>query len=198
VCVAAGVETIPADPTQISGVAFSDALAMGRLTGLLGAHGQKFDVRRGRSLTLSDLRKVPVILIGAFNNEWTLSLENQLRFTFERDEVTGAGWIRDRQNPSQKNWVQERGVPRAKRKVDYGIVSRFLDTRTERTVVVVAGMGGDGTQAAGEFATESRYLEALAAKAPPGWERKNVQVVIGTELINGHPGPPRVLATHFW
>ena len=40
-------------------------MAMSRLTGLLGAHGQRFDVRRGDSLTLADLRKGPAILIGA-------------------------------------------------------------------------------------------------------------------------------------
>jgi len=149
-------------------------------------------------LTLVDLRKGPAILIGAFNNDWTLSLENQLRFTFERDQVTGAQWIRDRKKPSERNWIRDPAVPRDKRTADYGIVSRFLDTRTERTVMVVAGMGGNGTQAAGEFTTVSRYLETLASMAPAGWEHKNLQAVIETELINGHPGPPRILATHFW
>jgi hypothetical protein len=81
---------------------------------------------------------------------------------------------------------------------DYAIVSRFVDSRTEQAIVMVAGMGKDGTIAAGEFVTEPRYLDMLAAGAPKGWERKNLQVVIATELINGNAAPPRILATHFW
>jgi hypothetical protein len=59
-------------------------------------------------------------------------------------------------------------------------------------------MGKDGTIAAGEFVTEPRHLETLAAAAPKGWERRNLQVVIATELINGNAARPRILATHFW
>jgi hypothetical protein len=46
--------------------------------------------------------------------------------------------------------------------------------------------------------TEPRYLEKFAAKAPKGWERKNLQVVLATEVMNGNIGPPRILATYFW
>ena len=64
--------------------------------------------------------------------------------------------------------------------------------------VVVAGMGKDGTSAAGEFVTDPRYLQMLADRAPKGWERKNLQVVLNTEVINGNVGPPRIVATYFW
>jgi len=73
-----------------------------------------------------------------------------------------------------------------------------MDPQAERMVVVVAGMGKDGTAAAGEFVTGPRYLETLASAAPQNWERKNLQVVIATRVINGNSGPPRVLTTYFW
>ena len=41
-------------------------------------------------------------------------------------------------------------------------------------------------------------MESLAAQAPNQWDRKNIQVVIATKVINGNYGPPRVLATHYW
>jgi hypothetical protein len=41
-------------------------------------------------------------------------------------------------------------------------------------------------------------MELLAKKAPEGWERKNVQIVITTQVINRHSGPPRVVAVHYW
>ena len=35
-------------------------------------------------------------------------------------------------------------------------------------------------------------------KAPFNWDRKNIQVVIAATIVGGTPGPPRVLATHYW
>lgn len=179
-------------------MAFGDALTMARLTGLLQENGKRFEVRRGMASTLADFRKGPVVLIGAFNNEWTMRLENQLRYTFERHAETPGGFIRDRQSPSKVVWVHHPELPYSRISDDYAIVSRFVDPRTEQSIVVVAGMGKDGTIAAGEFVTQPRYLEMLAASAPKSWERKNLQVVIATELINGNAAPPRILATHYW
>ena len=52
--------------------------------------------------------------------------------------------------------------------------------------------------AAGEFLTDPGHMEALARFAPTGWQNKNLQAVIATKVINGQPGPPRVVATEFW
>jgi hypothetical protein len=147
---------------------------------------------------LNDFRNGPVVLIGAFNNAWTMRLDTQLRFTFERDAVSRIPYIRDRLNPSRTSWKSDDNLPYSKFTGDYAIVSRFVDPRTERAVVVVAGIAKDGTMAAGEFVTEARYLEALARRAPSDWEHKNLQVVIATEVINGNVGPPRILETYFW
>jgi len=73
-----------------------------------------------------------------------------------------------------------------------------IDPLTEKMVVAVGGMGRDGTLAAGEFITEPRYLEMLASQAPKNWEKKNLQVVLATDVVRGNTGPPRILATHFW
>jgi hypothetical protein len=179
-------------------VAFADAVAMARLTGLFRENHKRYDIRKGPAFTLNDFRKGPVVLIGAFNNAWTMRLDTQLRFTFERDPVTRIPYIRDRRNPSRTNWKSDDNLPYARFTGDYAIVSRFVDPRTERAVVVVAGIAKDGTMAAGEFVTEARYLEALARQAPSDWEHKNLQVVLATEVINGNVGPPRILETYFW
>ncbi|MEI9977136.1 MAG: hypothetical protein WDO73_36840 [Ignavibacteriota bacterium] len=65
-------------------LAFSDALTMARLTGVMRENRKMTpDIRRGTAFTLTDLRKGPMILVGAYNNPWTLRLQSQLRFTFE-------------------------------------------------------------------------------------------------------------------
>jgi hypothetical protein len=179
-------------------VAFADAVTMARLTGLFRENRKRYDIRKGPAFTLNDFRKGPVVLIGAFNNVWTMRLGTRLRFTFERDPASRTPYIRDRLNPLRKDWKSDDSLPYSKFNGDYAIVSRFVDPRTERAVVVVAGIAKDGTMAAGEFVTEARYLEALAKRAPADWEHKNLQVVIATEVINGNVGPPRILETYFW
>jgi hypothetical protein len=180
-------------------LAFSDALTMARLTGLTREYAKKkLDIRRAAVFTLTDLRKGPVILVGAFNNSWTMRLDKELRFTYEWNDETHTGMIRDRQDPSNRSWLHEPSIPYSKLTRDYAVVSRFLNPLTEKMVAVVAGMGRDGTIAAGEFVTEPRYLEMLASRAPKHWERKNLQVLLATDIVNGNTGPPRILDTCFW
>ena len=65
-------------------------------------------------------------------------------------------------------------------------------------VVIAAGLGRYGTMAAGEFLTDTSYLDALRRVAPPRWEGRNLQVVLAASVIKGNSGPPRLVATHFW
>src|ERR1035441_8446022 len=117
---------------------------------------------------------------------------------YESNRQTHIGAIRDRQNPSNHSWIHDPGVPYSTVIQDYAVVSRFLNPLTEKMVVVVGGMGRDATIAAGEFVTDPRYLEMLASRAPRDWARKNLQVVLATDVVNGNTGPPRILATCFW
>ncbi len=178
-------------------MAFADALTMARLTGLIEQNRHKTEIRRSTDFNLADFRKGPAILVGAFNNPWTMRLADQLRFSFDRGPGH-TGFIRDRRNPSKVLWRHDANQPYSQVFEDWAIVSRFVDPHTEQIVVVVAGMGKDGTAAAGEFVTGARYLQMLAERAPKGWERKNLQVVLKTEIINGNVGPPRIVETWFW
>ncbi len=180
-------------------IAFSDALTMARLTGVLRENRKRApDIRRANAFTLTDLRKGPLILIGAYNNTWTMRLEGPLRYTFKWHAQEQVGFIQDRNNPSKADWRYDPNALYSTIAQDYAIVSRYTDSLTEKMVVVVAGMGRDGTIAAGEFVTDPRYLENLDSRAPKGWEHKNLQVVLATDVVNGTTGPPRILATYFW
>jgi hypothetical protein len=179
-------------------VAFSDATTLSRLAGVFQARGKQYSMRIGSSTTFADLRNGPVVLVGGFNNGWTMRLLGQLRYSLVRDPATKVKWIEDRQNPSKRDWVVDSTTPNLKLTEDYAVISRVLDPATERMVVVAAGIMQYGTIAAGEFLTNSKYLEELARQAPPNWQRRNMQAVIATKVINGNSGPPRILATHFW
>ena len=179
-------------------VDFSDAATFSRLAGLFQARGKPYSMRIGAQTTFADLRGGPVVLVGGFNNGWTMRLLKQLRYSLGRDPATQVEWIEDRQNPSRRDWKVESGLPYLKLTDDYAIISRLLDPATERMVVVVAGIVQYGTLAAGEFLTNPAYLEELARRAPRNWQRQNLQAVIATKVIDGHSGPPRLVATYFW
>jgi hypothetical protein len=81
---------------------------------------------------------------------------------------------------------------------DYAIVSRFLDPKTGKLVIIVSGIEKYGTLAAAEFLTEPEYFEPVASRAPRNWAGMNNQIVLATAVINGQCGRPQILATHFW
>jgi len=177
-------------------VAFADSTTLAKLTGLMSMKGKPVHIRRFASAKLEDLRDGPAVLIGAFNNEWTLRLTGQMRFHFERDNLLG--WISDQQNPNSRQWLVDRAAPIATVPEDYGIISRVQDPTTGRLVVIAAGLTKFGTGAAGELLTDPQYLQSVARTAPKDWDRKNIQIVFATKLVGESSGPPRIIATYFW
>jgi hypothetical protein len=158
-----GLELSVTDQIRREYVDFSDATTFSRLTGLFQARGKPFSMRIGTQTTFADLRGGPVVLIGGFNNAWTMRLLRQLRFRLGRDGATGLEWIEDRDNPSRRDWKVDTKLANLKLTEDFAIISRVLDPATERMVVVAAGLVQYGTLAAGEFLTNPGYVEALAA-----------------------------------
>jgi hypothetical protein len=81
---------------------------------------------------------------------------------------------------------------------DYAIVARIHDNITGQPVIIAAGISEEGTESAGEILYNPVYLQSLLAKAPQNWEKMNMEAVIETQVIEGHPGPPNVLAVEAW
>jgi hypothetical protein len=178
-------------------VNYGSAITLALLTGLVQSHGKQVLVMRRSATRFSDLRQGPAVLIGAYNNEWAMRLAGSLRFGFDR-KPGGSAVIRDRLNPSNNDWALDFSMPVRQLTRDYALVSRVYDPKTERPTILVAGIGYWGTMAAGEFVTNREQIEKIRDSAPGGWEKKNIEIVLSTDVIDGLPGPPKVLATHFW
>jgi hypothetical protein len=174
-----------------------DAMVLAEVTGLLQAHGKAYKLlNRASATSFRELQSGPFVLIGSLNNEWSLRLTKDFRFSFSR---TSAGArVLDKQNPANEAWRVDPNTPIEQLSRDYAIVSRFRDPQTEQPAVIVAGIGPWGSLASGEFVTNPDYLKKLARAAPANWQDKNFQVVISTDVIHGSSGPPNVIATHFW
>ena len=136
------------------------------------------------------------MLIGAFDNIWTLRVTQKLRFGFESKE--GEALLVDRKSPNQTAWATAWDLPYQKLSRDYAIVARIHDATTGQRVIIAAGISEEGTEAAGEILYNPVYLDLLLAKAPKNWEQMNMEAVIETQVIEGHPGPPAVLAVETW
>lgn len=194
----------PVDQTTVSelyylgsqNVAMPDVMTIARLAGVLDLHGKSYQVRGQSSTSFADLRSSPVILIGAFNNDWTLRLAGPLRFGFSRDGRFY--WISDRMKPNDHSRGVRYDMPYLKLTEDYAVITRVHDPTTERMVVIAAGLTGYGTVAAGEFLASPAYLESLSKTSPRDWATKNMQIVIATKVINGNSGPPRIVDQYFW
>jgi hypothetical protein len=178
------------------GVALSDATTMARITGILQSKGQPWQIRAEDDATFGDLRQGPAVLIGAFNDSWNLRLANSMRFTFHQQGPVD--WIEDQKNPASREWSVTRGPGAPPMTKDFALITRIIDPNTDRILVTVGGLWGYGTLAAGEFLSDPKYMETLDRQAPDGWHKKNLQIVLSTEVIKGNSGPPRVLASYSW
>jgi hypothetical protein len=181
-------------------VTLYDAMCLSRVTGFLAQRGKPYRIRGGGSTSLADLREGATVLIGAWDNQWTLTLAGagQLRFVFATEPTLARDVVLDRQNPERKEWTIPDTWPYWNIDQDYAIVSRLVDPTTGKAVITAAGFTHFGTYAAGEFVTDPVSLGEAVRNAPRGWQHKSLQVVLVTRVIQGEPGRPRVLATHFW
>ncbi len=193
-------ETLPLNqlvPMWDRYVALGDATCLLRLTSLFEKRGKPYHIRGGGSTSFSDLREAPAVLIGAFDNEWTLRIAGQLRYTFYKD-YQGLELVRDRMHPEKSDWKLVNSWPDWNISHDYAIVSRVFDRSTDRMVVIAAGITQFGTAGAGEFLSNPEYLAEAVSRLPRDWHRRNVQIVLSVPVVHGSTGRPRVLATHVW
>jgi len=176
------------------GVSAGDVYAAVSLSGLLGKIGKPSQVRIGTNYSFEDLRNSPAVVVGGFNNKWTMQLTSTLRFAFIED---GDQFMIREQAPGARAWKTKLGS-RGETTEDFAIVARLLDSKTGQFTVATAGIGPNGTQAAGEFVANPKYLEEGLRNAPPDWQTKNLEVVLQTTVTDSIAGPPRAVATYFW
>ncbi|MGA2754250.1 MAG: hypothetical protein ABSE53_10805 [Terracidiphilus sp.] len=182
-------------------VPFADTVTIAKVVGALQARHKQVLIRRGTESSFSDLRSGAVVLIGAFNNEWSLRLTRQLRFSLALDVDRHLIYIRDAKNPSSRSWSWGTNQPRepetganSPRLEDFALISRIRDSETGHVVVVIGGLYTYGTETAGEFLTDPKLMQAISRETRLNGAEQNLQIVLGTTVTDGTPGPPRVLA----
>jgi hypothetical protein len=169
-----------------------DVYAATQLSALFARMNKPSQVRIGNNYSFEDLRNSPAVVIGAFNNHWTLQMTSNLPFVFAEHD---GKFAIEEQGGSAKSFEVNFAGDVVK---DYAIVTRLLDSKTGQVLIAAAGIGANGTQAAGEFISGRDHLERAFKDAPSGWSSKNLQVVLGTTVTDSVAGPPRVITSYFW
>ena len=106
--------------------------------------------------------------------------------------------VQDAKNLQNTDWSVDFFKPYSLITTDYAIVARYHDPTTEGPVMVVAGLGPFGTEAASAFVVSPQYLEQAIRQLPAGWENKNLELVLKTEVIDGKAGPPVLVSSTVW
>jgi hypothetical protein len=188
--IVSGSDLIPIRDTYVT---VGDVAATARIASFLSQRKRAYDMRFGGDISVGDLRERPAILIGAFNNSWTLEMTDNLRFVFAygyqiQDRFDSRNsWKADPNSTVDPNFTE-----------DYAIISRILNSKTGEILITAAGIGQAGTRAAGEFLTNPSAMNSVMLRAPDGWEKKNMQIVLHTTVINSSPGRADVVATYCW
>jgi hypothetical protein len=184
---------------KLTAIVVDDVYATVKVAGVLQSSRKEYSLKGEGATNLEDLRNGPTVFIGAFDNAWTLRMTNALRYHFSNDAEMSKLSIVDSQAPSQTQWVLDRSVQLATNNYrDYAIVARFTDSNTGKLAVVLAGIGRGGTIAAGEFLTDADDLAQLRRAAEAAGDKKNMEVVLSTQIIDGEPGSPKLEAAYFW
>lgn len=172
-------------------VTIGDMSANVGVASLLTQFNHPFDLRSGEDVAFGDLRQSPAVLVGAFNNTWTLQMTGDLPFVF------GSGLsITDQGNPAHE-WhpviTSENKV-----QVDYAMVARLPHSKTGGALIAIAGITQCGTRAAAEFITSRAGTAELIRSAPKDWENKDLELVLQTKVVNDIPTTPKIVALRTW
>jgi hypothetical protein len=184
--------TVVPEPRLFVGV--GDARAMMLLNAFLTAQGAETYVRKGSETTFAELRSAPAVLIGGMSNPWAVDMMKETRFAFARN-----GFDPGIQDTTTGDFVCVKpGGWESPRKEDCAVITRLINSKTGRPILIAAGLDHYGTLAVGEFLTRPELLEPALRSAAPGWTDKNLQIVFKIEVVRDDVGPPKVVASHVW
>ncbi len=170
-----------------------DLIATSRIAAMLTRLRRPYRVKLGNDVSFADLRSGPAILVGFSYTKWK-QISNQMRFFvdgFRRpagitDDGKATGWVLP-ELPRDRHTTE-----------DYAIVSRVFHPDTHAMLVELAGITQYGTDAAADLVTNPDLMAEALRGAPPGWQKKNLQLVLHVKVISGAPSSPRVVKQYFW
>jgi hypothetical protein len=174
-------------------VSMQIASAISQVSALTQRYGDTVQLISSPTAQLSDLREHPVVLLGGYNNRWAMRLLQSQPIQFTPEPVES---ILDHGKPGVQ-WMRDHSRPYSSAD-DYALIARFRDAATGGWVVVLAGLGRNGTEAAAQFATSPRYMQMLRGQIGQDFAARNIAAVLKVQVVDGKTGAPSIEAAHAW
>jgi hypothetical protein len=165
---------------------------------LIGS-GMEVDLRFGSQVSAGDLHKQPVVLFGAANQPWSPEQLSKLRYQFAGKEIPGGYSMSliDSQTSSVIRkldniypWVQQTS--------DFAIITRLVAAPGLTPILSIAGLSMFGTEAAASAISDPGQLNRFGSQLPAGWEKKNLQMVVGASVVNRSATNVHLVASYAW
>jgi hypothetical protein len=185
------VKTDDLVPVSNTFVTVADLSATVELTTLLRGWNRPFVLRSGDDLSMGDLRNRPSLMVGGFNNPWTLELNRGLPFSFQEGVR-----IENRDDPGH-GWSVVNSS-RGGDTDDYALITRLPVSKAGGPAITVAGISEFGTRAGAEFLASSESMRELLKTAPRGWQHMSMEVVLHVKVLDYQPVSVQVVATKYW
>lgn len=191
-----GVDTATKD-IEYPFVSMQSASAIASISSMVDRDGATAQLQSAASTPLTELRDRPLILLGAYNNQWSMRLLAPLPIHFSSTPGVPESII-DSASPSSAGWARDPTKSYSSAD-DYALVARFRDTATDSWVMTLAGIGRNGTEAAAQFATSPHYVQLLADRiGASALSSENLEVVLRVNVVDGKTGAPSIVATRSW
>ena len=172
-----------------------EAIGLYHVTALFGAVGRSVLLKQSRTVSAEDLKSHNVVTLGsAWVNEWSGKLPINEDFVY-----SGSATIVNH-NPQSGEEREYRPAFDSVGKLveDYALITVKPNISEKNTVMVLAGIHSEGTQAAAEFATSKEYINTLDQRlrqmGEPG--PQYYQVLLKVAVDNGIPTKMSLIAVH--
>jgi len=136
-----------------------EAIGVYRLSSLLREVGEPTLLKQSRSIGPEDLRDHDIILLGSvYSNPWSKPLSIKENFVYTtRATIENLAPAQGEQGEYKAAFDERTGSLLE----DYALITVTPGVTGQRTVMVLAGIYSEGTEAASEFVTNANYLDEL-------------------------------------
>jgi hypothetical protein len=183
-------------PTDYTGV--GEAIGFQCVADLFRSAGKSVTLKQSRNVSAEDLKSYNVISLGSvWANDWSGKLPIKEDFTYS----VNATIVNDNPMPGEEREYKPGFNERTGELIeDYGLITVKPGVTDEITLMILAGIKSEGTQAAAEYVTRKEYLNILNQRlqqlSGPAGLPKYYQVLLKVDVDNGIPTTASILAIH--
>jgi hypothetical protein len=183
-------------PREYTGI--GEAIGLYRVTGLLRAAGTTVTFKQSRTVSAEDLKTNNVVMLGSvWANVWSgkIPVQEDLTYTINAT-IHNSNPLAGEQSEYRPKFNEQTG----QLVEDYALITVRPSVTDENTVMVLAGIESEGTQAAAELVTSEQSLtllnQRLQQAAAEGSPPKYYQALLKVDVDNGIPTTVSVLTIH--